>query len=114
MGGDTVTSIAAQRDVEQPIFWVASNSNFRYQARDFLTWLLGCLGRLYSSGGDPTAEVESEIWIRCIEKSAPRIKSYTFLLLKAIDEAERSIGHPVSSEGQCFHLQSYSCLDDSR
>lgn len=100
-GGDTVTSVAAQRTIEQPVFWIASNSKYRHKARDHLMWLFDRLNLLYDKDESSRARIEIEIRMRCTKKSAPRIKVYTTRLLQAIADAKCVISTSVNSEGEC-------------
>lgn len=100
-GGDTVTSVAAQRTVENPCFWVASNSAARQRARDHIEWLFESLRPFYATPSVSTAQIKDQIFVRCVEFSSKRVKTYTTWLLQNIREARRATRAKKTSEGEC-------------
>lgn len=100
-GGDTVTSIAAQKSVDRPCFWVASNSTARQKAQRHLTWLFGCLKPLCTATSVSATQIEHEILTRCIAFGSKRVKAYTAWLLQAIEEARRVMGAEMVPDGEC-------------
>lgn len=100
-GGDTVTSVAAQKTIDHPCFWVASNSTARRRARDHLEWLFACLTPLYTATTVSTAQIEDQIFVRCVIFSSKRVKTYTTWLLQAIREARGAMRAATTSEGKC-------------
>ena len=99
-GGDTVTALGAQRTVQGPIFWLASNSNSRKKARGHLTWIFAQLNRLYVGDTIPVLELENLITTHCINFSSRRIKTYTTWLLRCIRKAMRAMNKMMTSEGE--------------
>lgn len=98
-GGDTVTAIAAQRTVERACFWIAANSQSRYNAREHLIWLFDQLCQLCTSSEGMTSQLEAVIVARCIEFSSQRVKAYTQWLLKAIQSVRPADDKELSLEG---------------
>lgn len=103
-GGDTVTSVAAQKTIQHPCFWVASNSRSRGSARDHLEWLFSRLKPLYTATPVSTARIEHEIIVRCITFSSRRVKTYTAWLLTAIGKARHAMQAEATCEGECRRL----------
>lgn len=100
-GGDTVTSIAAQKTIDHVYFWVASNSASRQKARDHLEWLFGCLKPLYTVPSVSTTQVEDEVLVHCIAFASKRVKTYTTRLLQAIEEARCAMRAKATLDGEC-------------
>jgi len=103
-GGDTVTAIAAQRTVEHTVFWLASNSNARFKAKNHVEWILSRLNDLYDADPEETELIENDITTRCTEFSSARIKTYVTFLLKDL-KAAPSTELPKCDEGKslCTH-----------
>lgn len=97
-GGDTVTAIAAQRNVERPVFCLATNSNSRFKARDHVCWILSLLGQMHTTG-KPAHELEEEIFGQCINFSRHRIDVNCKWLMQAMEKAEWPKDELMSSEG---------------
>ena len=113
-GGDTVTAVAAEQVVGDPLFWLASNSNARLKARDHLLWIFGRLNKLCGARADIQDDVRAEITTRCIQFSAKRVKAYASWLVKSVRKVKQSLAGSRNWEGKRIPCHQHAWVDDLR
>ena len=98
-GGTTVSAIAAQDTPTGSTFWLAANAASLQKALPHLEWVLRALESLHDASPTELDEVEEQIFTRCIEFSADKVKNYSRRLCGEFGRATDLLGSPAAQSG---------------
>ena len=98
-GGETVSSIGAQRTYSGPVFWLAANRKPTKDVIQHLAWILMIIESSFHSSRSDRKKLQEEISTRCIKFSRDKVKNYTRRLCTSIEKCRHELGEDAGESG---------------